>query len=280
MPLVDVLKRGVTMMRQPAVAGRFYPGTAETLSQALTELFSATENTQKSKAIAVVSPHAGYVYSGTLAARTFSAVVIPETVIILGPNHHGQGAPISLSTKTWNMPLGEVSVDMEIVEQLLDNSKSIKTDETAHTFEHSLEVQVPFLQKLQKNLQIVPLVISQISYSLCEEVAESLVKAINGSKKELLIVASTDMSHYEPRRIAEEKDRSALECIEHLDPYQLYRTVIGNRISMCGVIPVVIALLAAKSCGAKNAKLIGYTDSGYTSGDSDQVVGYAGIVIS
>ncbi len=267
-------------MRQPAVADRFYPGTAKALSQTVTKLFPATQKANKSKALAVVSPHAGYVYSGALAAKTLSAVEIPETVIILGPNHHGQGAPISLSTETWNMPLGTVPVDMEIANQLLDISEHIKIDETAHRFEHSLEVQVPFLQMLQQNLNIVPLVLSQISYPLCEEVAESLARVIQGSNKELLIVASSDMSHYEPRRIAEGKDRSALKCIERLDPYQLYRTVIDNHISMCGIIPVVIAILAAKACGAKNASLVGYTDSGYTSGDSNQVVGYAGVVIS
>lgn len=267
-------------MRQPAVADRFYPGSPKALSLALTELFPATQPAKKSKAFAIVSPHAGYVYSGALAAKTFSAVEIPETVIILGPNHHGQGAPISLSTVTWDMPLGMVPVDMEIANHLLEISQHIKIDEIAHRFEHSLEVQVPFLQMLQKNLRIVPLVLSRISYSLCEEVAESLAAAINGSPKDLLIVASSDMSHYESRRSAEQKDRSALKCIEQLDPYDLYHTVLDNHISMCGVIPVVIAILAAKACGAKQSSLVGYTDSGYVSGDTDQVVGYAGVVIS
>ncbi len=266
-------------MRQPAVADRFYPGSPKALSLALTELFPVTQPTIKSKALAIVSPHAGYVYSGALAAKTFCTVEIPETVIILGPNHHGQGAPISLSTMTWDMPFGSVPVDMEIADHLLRISQHIQVDETAHRFEHSLEVQIPFLQMLQKNLRIVPLVLSLISYSLCEEVAEALATAINESNKDLLMVASSDMTHYESRRSAEQKDRSALKCIERLDPYDLYHTVLDNHISMCGVIPVVIALLAAKSCGAKKASLIGYTDSGYISGDANQVVGYAGIVI-
>jgi MEMO1 family protein len=266
-------------MRQPAVADRFYPGSSKTLSLAITELFPTTQPARKTKALAVVSPHAGYVYSGALAAKTFYTVEVPETVIILGPNHHGQGAPISLSTITWDMPFGKVPVDMEIVDHLLEISQHIRVDEIAHQFEHSLEVQIPFLQMLQKNLSIVPLVLSRISYSLCEEIAESLATAINESNKDLLIVASSDMTHYESRISAERKDRSALKCIERLDPYDLYHTVLDNHISMCGVIPVVIALLAAKSCGAKQASLIGYTDSGYISGDANQVVGYAGIVI-
>jgi hypothetical protein len=268
-------------MRLPAVADRFYPESPKALSQAVTQLFTSTKKTkEKSKALAVVSPHAGYIYSGALAAETFCAVEIPETVIIMGPNHHGQGAPVALSTEIWDMPLGKVQVDKEIAEIILKDCHLIKIDETAHRFEHSLEVQVPFLQMLQKNLTIVPLVLAQIPFSLCEEVAESLAKAINGSNKDLLIVASSDMSHYEPRRVSAKKDMSALKCIERLDAYELYHTVRDNHISMCGVIPVVIAILAAKACGAKDSELIGYTDSGYISGDTDQVVGYAGVVIS
>jgi hypothetical protein len=267
-------------MRQPAVADRFYPGSARELSQAVTDLFPPGRTADKTKALALVSPHAGYVYSGALAAETFCAVEIPETVIILGPNHHGQGAPVSLSMETWEMPLGRVPVDREIAESLLEHSGLIRTDELTHRLEHSLEVQVPFLQMLQKNLRIVPIVLSRLSYPLCLEVAESLAKVIKASNRELLLVASSDMSHYESRRITEQKDRSALKCIERLDPDELYRTVVDQRISMCGVIPVVIAILAAKACGARQARLIGYTDSGYVSGDTGQVVGYAGVVIS
>lgn len=267
-------------MRQPAVADRFYPGSPKALLQTITDLFPVTENITKSKALAVVSPHAGYVYSGALAAETFSAVKIPETVIILGPNHHGQGAPVSLSVETWDMPLGKVPIDLAIANHLLEDSEYIKIDETAHKFEHSLEVQVPFLQMLQKNLSIVPLVLSRISYALCEDVAGSLARVIDGSNKDVLIVASSDMSHYETRRSAEKKDHSALQCIEQLNPSALYHTVFDNHISMCGVIPVVIALLAAKACGAQQSSLVGYTDSGFITGDTDQVVGYAGVVIS
>ncbi len=267
-------------MRRPAVADRFYPGSPNTLSRTLKELFPETQPADKQKALAVVSPHAGYVYSGALAAKTLSSIDIPETVIILGPNHHGQGAMVALSTETWDMPLGKVPVDQEIAAYLVDQSEHIEIDETAHIFEHSLEVQVPFLQQLQKNLQIVPLVLAHISFSLCQKVAESLAKTIKHSKKNLLILASSDMSHYESRGSAEQKDRSALQQIERLDPLGLYNTVHDKRISMCGVIPVTVALLTAIACGAKEAKLIGYTDSGYISGDTDAVVGYAGVVIS
>lgn len=267
-------------MRQPAVADRFYPGSPAALNLAVTELLPPAQIAEKQKALAVVSPHAGYVYSGALAAQTFSAVIVPETVIIIGPNHRGQGGPIALSTITWNMPLGTVPVDRSFCDLLLEYSQHIKIDELAHKYEHSLEVQVPFLQTLQKKLSIVPLVVSHISYPLCEEVAAALAEAIKSSGRDILIVASSDMSHYETRKSTEKKDRLALHCIERLDANALYRTVYDNRISMCGVIPVVIAILAAKACGAENSHLVGYTDSGYVSGDTDQVVGYAGIVIN
>ena len=266
-------------MRQPAVAGRFYPGSAEALTLAVKELMPTGQSSHKQKALAVVSPHAGYVYSGALAAETFCSVEIPETVIIIGPNHRGQGAPIALSTTTWDMPLGKVPIDMEICNRILAHSPHIRVDELAHKYEHSLEVQVPFLQTLQKKLTIVPLVVSHISYPLCEEVASALSKAIIGSARDILVVASSDMNHYEPRKNTEKKDRLALQCLEQMNPYDLYHTVIDNRISMCGFIPAVIALLVAKAQGGSKYRLIGHTDSGYVSGDTDQVVGYAGAVI-
>lgn len=267
-------------MRQPAVADRFYPGSPEALRLAVAELLPAILPAEKMHARAVVSPHAGYVYSGALAAQTFSSIIIPETVIIIGPNHRGQGVPIALSTINWAMPLGTVPVDIKVCDLMVEQSQFIKVDELAHKYEHSLEVQVPFLQTLQKRLSIVPLVVSHISYPLCEEVAGAIAKAIQGSGKDILIVASSDMNHYETRKSTEKKDRLALQCIERLDANGLYRTVYDNGISMCGVIPVVIAILAAKACGAHTTRLVGHTDSGYASGDTAQVVGYAGIVIN
>jgi AmmeMemoRadiSam system protein B len=267
-------------MRKPAVAGRFYPNSPAKLSQTVNELLPQGNGSDPQKCLAVVCPHAGYIYSGSLAAETLGSVLIPETVILIGPNHHGQGAPIALSTTTWDMPFGNVPVNNELSTLLHDHSPHINMDELAHEFEHSLEVQIPFLQQLQKNLSIVPLVVSQISYDLCEAVGKSLASAIQEYGKDTLIVASSDMSHYEPRTNAEKKDRLAIQDIERLSPRDLYTTVLSNRISMCGVIPVVITLLATKILGANQARLVGYTDSGYLSGDTGQVVGYAGVIIS
>lgn len=267
-------------MRQPAVADRFYPGSPGTLADTLDKLLPSSLPSGKQKALAVISPHAGYIYSGALAATTFASVEIPETVIIIGPNHRGQGAPIALSTSIWDMPLGKVPVDQEICTLLLKHSQLIQVDELAHKYEHSLEVQIPFLQLLQKKLSIVPLTVSHISYQHCEALAETLSRAILDCARNILIVASSDMNHYESRKTTERKDGLALQCIQRMNPFDLYNTVIENRITMCGVIPAVIAILAAKAQGGKECHLVGHTDSGYVSGDINQVVGYAGVVIS
>lgn len=234
----------------------------------------------KKKALAVVSPHAGYVYSGAVAGEVLSSVDVPETVILLGPNHHGQGKPVALSQSTWRMPMGDVPIDQEFASRLQAALPIIEFDETAHLYEHSLEVQIPFLQTMQKKLSIVPLVISHISFPLCNEIARALARVVSESDREVLLVASSDMTHYESRKSAGAKDRLALDRIEQLDAGGLYRTVMDHRITMCGVIPVTIALLAAVQMGAKEARVLTYTDSGEISGDTDQVVGYAGIVIS
>lgn len=267
-------------MRTPVVAGRFYPGSPTELAETVSELFAKAGTVQKEKALAVVSPHAGYIYSGELAAKTLSRIIIPETVVIIGPNHHGRGAQVALSAQSWEMPFGVVPVDQEMAALLVEHGTGdITIDETAHDPEHSLEVQIPFLQKLQDRLTIVPLIVSQITFSQCEEVAKSLADAIQRLNKDILIVASSDMSHYESRGTATKKDRLALQDVENLHPQELYNTVFNNRISMCGVIPVVITLLTARLMGATRADLVDYTDSGYVSGDTKQVVGYAGFVI-
>ena len=265
-------------MRRAAVANRFYPGSKETLTREIDGLLANSKRTP-GKALAVVSPHAGYLYSGALAAGTLAAVTIPKSVIILGPNHHGRGAAVALSATSWQTPLGVVPVDQTLIDLLLEQEPMIEVDESAHAAEHSLEVQLPFLQRLQPELKIVPLVLGQLSFGECQALAVSLAAAITAAGGDHLLVASSDMSHYESREAASQKDHLALAAIAARDAEALYRTVFTERISMCGVIPVVVAILAAGLLGAEHAELIGYTDSGYVTGDSHQVVGYAGVVI-
>ena len=267
------------MIRYPAVAGQFYPGDQATLAKSVSELCSPAAR-EKQKALVVVSPHAGYVYSGSVAGETFSRVVIPEDVIILGPNHHGYGARVALMEKgSWEMPMGEVPINEELAAEISQVSNVVQNDASAHRQEHSLEVQVPFLQFFQKDLTITPLVISHIPFEDCLEVGRAIAEAIRNYGKPVLIVASTDMTHYESREAATAKDQSAIEKILLLDDLGLYETVIGNRISMCGIMPTTIAISAAKELGAKKVDLVRYTDSGETSGDTRQVVGYAGLII-
>lgn len=268
------------MIRQPAVADRFYPGNRNVLSRTVNDLLPSPQTITRNKALATVCPHAGYIYSGAVAAETLGAVQVPPVVVILGVNHHGQGAPIALSRATWVMPMGDVSVNRRFTELLLSPDSPIIHDETAHRFEHSLEVQVPFLQALQPELTIVPIVLSHISFPMCEEIGATLASVIRLFAEDVLIVASSDMTHYESRQSASEKDHQVLSQIEQLNPRGVYDLVHSRRISMCGVVPVTVALITAKALGATKAEVIRYTDSGERSGDTDQVVGYAGVVIS
>lgn len=267
------------MLRQPAVADRFYPGSAQRLESAVTALLPDTP-AEPREALGVIAPHAGYMYSGELAGRTLGQVRIPRTVIIMGPNHHGHGAPVAISTASWDMPCGIVPHNQELSAALIDQSEHIVADESSHQYEHSLEVQVPFLQVLQPDLNLVPITISHISYTLCTEIAKVIADVLQESSYPVLMVASTDMSHYESRTTASRKDNQALQEVLSLNPEGLYQTVLREQISMCGYIPVTILLLATKLMGASQAELVGYTDSGAVSGDTEQVVGYAGLIIS
>ena len=266
-------------MRKPVVAGSFYPATEKELLHLVENYINGRQPTPPIEACAVIVPHAGYIYSGELAAKTLCSVQIPKTVLLIGPNHTGQGSPVSLSTETWTTPFGSVPVNTNLADHIVNEHKSIVVDEAAHANEHSLEVQLPFLQKLQKNLSVVPLTVAHLSYDKCEEIAEALSSSILQYGEKTLIVASTDMSHYESRSVAEVKDKLALDAIITMDPRTLYSTVHKNKISMCGVIPVVITLLICKKIGAKKASLLDYMDSGTVSGDTDQVVGYAGVIV-
>jgi len=268
------------MTRMPVVADRFYPGHPASLSRAVADLIPHVPQSAKQEALAVVMPHAGYIYSGATAGATVARVQVPQTVLIMGPNHHGRGRRLALGRDDWQMPMGTVPVDQQLADAILQASSLIQADEEAHLYEHSLEVQVPFLQSVQPKVNIVPLVISSLSFEDCQQVARELAVAIGSLRRPVLMLASTDMSHYESRQEASHKDSLAIERILAMDAQGLYSTVLGQRISMCGIMPTTIALLAAQELGATRAELVRYTDSGEASGDTSQVVGYAGLIIS
>ncbi|MDF1615336.1 AmmeMemoRadiSam system protein B [Desulfurivibrio dismutans] len=269
------------MIRTPAVAHQFYPGDAEVLRELLTRLVPQTTTTTQSRpARAVIMPHAGYVYSGKVAGETVARVTIPEDVVVMGPNHHGLGAPAALmTTGSWEMPLGEVKINAELAALIRRHGPEISDDERAHLREHSLEVLLPFLQFRQPGLRMVPLCLARLSLADCRLIGRALAAALDDYQQPVLLAASTDMSHYETRAAATAKDHLAIERVLALDPEGLYQTVAERQISMCGVIPTVITLFAALATGATEAELVRYSDSGEASGDTSQVVGYAGFVI-
>lgn len=268
------------MTRRPVVAGQFYPGRSAQLKEEVVSLMRPTS--KKRAAIGVVAPHAGYMYSGGVAGYVYASIKeIKPSAVIIGPNHTGFGAKFSLmSEEAWLTPLGEVKVDKGLASQILKNSKLIKEDKLAHASEHSVEVQLPFLQVLKPDIKFVPIVASYADADTLITVGKDIAKAIEASGKETLIVASSDMTHYESHQQAKTKDEKAIDAILKLDEAELIRRVEKYNISMCGYAPTAIMLAAAKELGAKKAELVKYQTSGDTSGDFSSVVGYAGIIVS
>jgi hypothetical protein len=266
------------MVRKPAVAGQFYPGGAKQLAADVA--VRTISDQAPSSAIGVVSPHAGYLYSGTVAGRTYASVVVPGTVILLGPNHTGVGGKMALwGDGSWDLPGSVVPVNAVVGDGLRRVLPSIIDDRSAHVLEHSLEVQVPFLLRRNAGVSLVPLCLGPLSIGECREMGEAVAEVVAGAGEGILIVASSDMSHYEPDATVRRKDRLAIDRMLALDAEGLYRTVAREGISMCGVIPVTVMLFAAIALGATRSELAAYATSGEASGDFEQVVGYAGIVV-
>lgn len=267
------------MIRKPAVAGSFYPSEPDKLRAELDRCL-AHPSGDRQDARAVVVPHAGYKYSGAVAGEVYGRIDIPDRVIILSPNHTGEGAPYSLMPEgSWLTPFGPAKIDSELALRFQAHCPLLRTDAAAHRNEHSLEVQIPFLQRLKKAFSFVPLTLSYIPFEKCVEVGLSLAKTIRETPEPVLIVASSDMNHYEDQATTEAKDLLAIRRIEALDPKGLYETVRQYQISMCGIIPTTVALVAARELGAKKAKLVRHATSGDVTGDHKAVVGYAGIII-
>ncbi len=265
-------------VRKPAVAGTFYNGSREKLLQQIQGL--GPESRDERTAVGIMAPHAGYVYSGAIAAHVLSCVEIPGTIVILSPNHTGMGRPVSIwPDGAWQTPLGDVPVETELIEILLEFDSMFEKDYDAHAREHSIEVQLPLLQYMRNDVHIVPITISSHSPDKLIALGTSLSGAIRRFNKPVLVLASTDMTHFEDARSAEEKDRLALNRIQEMDPEGLIQTVRENRISMCGYAPTAIMLQYANESGAANVEITGYTHSGEVSGDFNSVVGYAGAII-
>jgi AmmeMemoRadiSam system protein B len=268
----------VAVLRKPAVAGRFYPADSTTLQSQIAGFLSFPET--KIKARGIMVPHAGYVYSGHVAGAVFSKVELPKRMIILCPNHKGLGPPLSiLSSGEWEIPLGKVQIDTDLARRLMHHCHLLTENADAHKHEHSLEVQLPFLYYLMKDFKFVPIAIGTSGYAVVEHLGMAIANTLKEIDEEILLIASSDMNHYESDDITRVKDMKAIEKILALDPKGLYEVIKAESISMCGYGPAIAMLYGTEFQEPRQAELIKYATSGDVSGDKREVVGYAGIAV-
>ncbi len=273
------------MIRDPAVAGSFYPRGKEALYMTIEEDTEKIEDRKKEEVKGIVVPHAGYDYSGSVAGAVYSRIKFPDTFVILGPNHAGFGKSFSIMSKgVWNMPFEQVNIDSILAEKIFINSKHLEEDIMAHIQEHSIEVQIPFMQYFSENFQFVPIAIRHYTadedyLKICKGIGIAIAKGIKMLNEKVVIAASSDFSHYVSREIADKNDHIAIDAILKLDEDELFKKIRESDISMCGYGPVAIMLSACKELGSTKGELIKYANSGDVTGDYDEVVGYGGIII-
>lgn len=266
-------------IRPPAVAGAFYEGTAPRLRAQVEACIAANAQTQKQRFIGAVVPHAGLMYSGHVAAAFYTRAELPKRFIILCPNHTGLGHFAAINREgAWRTPFGDAPIDTPLADALMQRTPLLKEDAKAHAREHSLEVQLPFLQQLEGDFTFVPICLGAHRYDYCEEIGNAIADVVQGG--EIGILASSDLNHYEDQQTTLRKDQLAIDEVLRLDPRELWRVVEESDISMCGFIPTTTMLIAAKKLGATRAELLKHATSGDINGDYGHVVGYASIVVS
>jgi len=278
-------------VRRPCQAGSFYAGTPEALRKQIESCFThklgpgkvPTVQEGARSVLGVVCPHAGYMYSGPVAAHSYFSMAVdgkPDVVVILGPNHTGQGSGLAVMKEgVWRTPLGDAQIDKETADQILRGSGIIDVDELAHVYEHSIEVQLPFLQYLYGSaFRFVPISFLMQDFESSHEVGQAVAEALRG--KNAVVIASTDMTHYEPQEKAEKKDGKALSALEKLDEREFFSTVEGYNITACGYGPVVALVTAVKLLGARKGQILCYKTSGDVIGDYSAVVGYASVAFT
>jgi AmmeMemoRadiSam system protein B len=266
------------MIRPPAVAGHFYSASPIELAKNV-DGYLALE-AEKRQALSCVVPHAGYIYSGHVAGAVYSALEIPSRLILIGPRHFPRGESLAiLSDGSWVTPLGDAKIDSALAAELKHEFPQLREDAVAHEREHSLEVQIPFLQQLLGDFQFVPIVLGTDRYGVLEELGHAVGKVVTAQSEPVLVIASSDMNHYESDAITRVKDERAIARMLALDPQGLYDTVRAEGITMCGFAAAVAMLVAVRDLGASEAELLRYATSGDINGDREHVVGYAGIVI-
>lgn len=271
-----MIQNKVAPLRYPVVADSFYPSNPAALKA---EISSFMRNKEKVNAVGCMSPHAGYIYSGRVAGSVYSRISPRDVYIIIGPNHTGLGKRFGLDlSQEWVTPLGKITVNSELANAILDISKLIDEDEECHESEHSIEVQLPFLQMLKDEFTFVPIIVGGGDIEEYALIGRAIAEAVRATKIDAMIIASTDMTHYESQESAKEKDMLAIKKILNFDTAGFLKEIRANDISMCGFAPTAITLSASKLLGAKKSELVKYETSGETSGDYSSVVGYAGAV--
>jgi AmmeMemoRadiSam system protein B len=267
------------MLRLPAVAGQFYPSNPRELSSLVRQCLHQKSPPKKEHVKGCLVPHAGYIYSGNVAGAVFARIEMPQKVVVLGVRHfpRGENAAI-LSDGAWQTPLGDLPIDAKLAEACKEQCPILKEDSIAHAQEHSLEVQLPFLQVLQPATQFVPIALGTIKFEELQQIGEAVARVIASSQEEILLLASSDLNHYEDDLITRKKDALAIAQLEAMDPLGLYDTCRKESISMCGLGPAVASLVALRALGAERAEMVVHATSAAISGDYRRVVGYAGLV--
>jgi len=265
-------------IRHPAVAGRFYPRDPDDLRADLRSYLPAQQETVA--ALGCVVPHAGYMYSGAVAGAVYAKLDLPQRCIVMCPNHTGMGHPLSImSHGAWATPLGNVPIDSALAGMLKQRFPLLAEDAEAQRAEHGAEVQLPFLQSKNPGCTFVPIALGTARYEILERLGEAIAETVQALGEQVLLVASSDMNHYENDALTRQKDHKAIERILVIDPRGLFDVVMNENISMCGFGPTVAMLTAARRLGASRTDLVKYATSGDVSGDRTRVVGYAGIIV-
>jgi hypothetical protein len=266
------------MERKAVFAGRFYPLSASAIAEQIDSFINNKALKKEHLAKGLVLPHAGYIYSGQVAAETIASFNLNDTLIIIGPNHTGMGAEFAVSeADNWKTPFGDVEVNQDLASLLIENSNYLSFSEEAHTIEHSVEIQLPLLQYIKKDFNIVPICVSSDKTTAYEDIGKTIANTAKDNNIDVSIIASTDLTHYEPYESAKKKDKKAIDAILDIDMTRLLKEIKINNISMCGYAPVSIMIKALNAQGVLYSKLINYQTSADATGDYSQVVGYAGI---
>lgn len=269
------------MLRQPAVCGRFYPSNPEELETLVLQYAPVNKEVPRARVKACLVPHAGYIYSGKVAGSVYGRIVLPKRIIILGVRHFPRGEQAAiLSEGAWHTPLGDAPVETPLAKKLLGACAALKEDSSAHSVEHSLEVQLPFLQVLDPGFSFVPIALGMLRFHDLAAMGEGIASVLREESDDVLLLTTSDLNHYEDDVTTRHKDRKAVEALLEMDARLLYDTCREKDISMCGLAPAAVMLTAVKALGATRAELVSYATSTDVNGDRKSAVGYAGMAFA